>query len=231
MVYGHLPSSPYTARGDLYTTSARCAASARRESDHGRSSHSDGSRSVYISYHPDENPERKRLIDQLANRLRSQGYTVFYDKYCETDIQHQTQNGWKEWAIAQSKSIVVVCTRKYCKDDAKFSSPWARLRDNKLAVDSQLLRTFSYGGTREDSSRLIPVVLDNDSPADCLPVWLKAYRCYHWPDTENDDLLYCIKGVPKYVLPPLQRKKIVRPRKIYFADAPRWNCHDEPRHR
>lgn len=191
-------------------------------------------RSVFISYHPTETSDRQKLIADLAAQLRAQEFTVFYDKYCEADIQQQGGlDCWKEWAITHCKNIVVVCTPKYARDDANYTSPRRfRLGSHpKIAVDSKLLRTVSYSNVREDSSRLIPVFLGSDAPTTCTPTWLRAYRSYRWPDTENDDFIHCIEEVPKLVLPPVREKKVVRPRKIYYKDAVEWDPYDVPRHR
>jgi len=192
------------------------------------------SNSVYISYYPEANRNffsnrkfRQQLTD-LANLLRGQRYTVFFDEFCsKKEIRrYGGLNGWKEYHIQRAENILVVCTPKYLEEDTILSSPELRQRitNSPLDVDSKLLRDVAYGPKHE---RLIPLVLDRDRDQlrNCIPIWLSS-PAHLWPSGRNR-LIRCIEGIPEYQLPePPKQRIILKPQVIDFPEAYNHNPRD-----
>lgn len=194
------------------------------------------SNSVYISYYPEANRNflsfsnrkfRQQLTD-LANLLRGQRYTVFFDEFCsKKEIRrYGGLNGWKEYHIQRAENILVVCTPKYLEEDTILSSPELRQRitNSPLDVDSKLLRDVAYGPKHE---RLIPLVLDRDRNQlrNCIPIWLSS-PAHLWPSGRNR-LIRCIEGIPEYQLPePPKQRIVLKPQVIDFPEAYNHNPRD-----
>ena len=130
---------------------------------------------------------------------------------------------WKEVCIKRSKNILVVCTPEYYKEDCKATDNSRRRSVSKIEVESRLLRQLAYS---QESSRIIPVVLDARKPSRSqIPLWLMPMVTHTWPSGQAD-LDLCLRGLPRYVLPKvdLSKKKVIRPIVIDFPDARRHKC-------
>ena len=123
---------------------------------------------------------------------------------------------WKEACIKKSKNIIVICTPEYYKEDSK-AIDCAR-RGSKIELDSRLLRQIAYSS---DNSRIIPVFLDARRPSvNQIPMWLQPLLTHSWPSGENN-LLLCLEGKPRYILPKVDpsKRKVIKPIVIGFPDV------------
>lgn len=182
---------------------------------------------VYISYCPEANRRFKRQIKDLAQLLRRQRYTVFYDEfYSKREIRrYGGLDCWKERCISEAENVLVVCTPQYFDEDCMLSNPDLRQRITKspLEVDCKLLRTVAYG---RSSERLIPIILDRDRPQarSCLPIWMFSPPLF-WPSGRNS-LIRCIEGTPEYTIPEPRERIVIKPVIIDFPDAYKHNPRD-----
>ena len=182
---------------------------------------------VYISYCPEANRRFKRQIKDLAQLLRRQRYTVFYDEfYTKREIRrYGGLDCWKERCILEAENILVVCTPQYFDEDCMLSNPDLRQRITKspLEVDCKLLRTVAYG---RSSERLIPIILDRDRPQarSCLPIWMFSPPLF-WPSDCNR-LIRCIEGIPEYTIPEPRERIEIKPQIIDFPEAYKHNPRD-----
>lgn len=180
-------------------------------------------RSVFISYLPEPRNRRfNRQLQDLVERLHSINFTVFVDMACsESDFrQYGGKNRWKETHMQRAETVIVVCTPSFCKEDAALSSPGFRRKlmnmKSKIEIDCQMLRVI-------DQCRIVPVVMADASPSNCIPFFLKGLTYQRWP---GEDLLYCVAGVPKFIPRPVQKIEL-RPRVINFPKAREWNPYDD----
>ena len=179
---------------------------------------------VFISYYP-ESKKHKQQVAALVQQLKAQGYIVFFDELCKRDIK---KNGgltrWKERCIEVAENIVVVCSPKYYREDLELSNSYSRPKLSKLkvAVDTHLLRNLAYSG---GCGRLIPVVMGRDNPNVCTPIWLQSVMIHHWP-SQKLDLLHFIAGVPKFQMPPVVERIVLKPKVIDFPEAYKWDPYD-----
>ena len=182
---------------------------------------------VYISYFPEGNRRFKRQIKDLAQLLRRQRYTVFYDEfYSKKEIRrYGGMDGWRERCILEAENILVVCTPQYLHEDCMLSNPELRQRITKspLEVDCKLLRTVAYG---HSSERLIPIILDRDrtQAQNCIPIWMLSPPLF-WPSGRNS-LIRCIEGIPEYSIPEPRERIEIKPQIINFPDAYKHNARD-----
>ena len=166
-------------------------------------------KSVYISHCPcSRDGKQAKQLDDLANFLRQYDYTVYYDKYCATDIQQCGGLGlWQEKHIRKAETILVICTPEYFEDDEKALMD----RDaSKIPVDRKLLRSIAYGNRSE---RLIPVLLDEfNNVRNCIPKFVQPFALHFWP-SKDEDLMFAIAKMAKYQLPeiPAHEREVLKP--------------------
>ena len=166
-------------------------------------------KSVYISYYPcPKDGKQVKQLDNLTNFLRQYDYTVYYDKYCATDIQ---QCGglclWQEKHIRKAETILVICTPEYYEDDENALMDRGA---SKIPVDRKLLRSIAYGNRSE---RLIPVLLDEfKNVRNCIPSFVQPFALHFWP-SKDEDLMFSIAKKAKYQLPevPAHERKVLKP--------------------
>lgn len=184
-------------------------------------------RSVFISYCPESGLTNRKFNNQLrrfAEFIQNQGYTLHFEPNCQAQIR--SYGGpvmWKESCIKKSKNILVVCTPEYFKEDSKATDGTSK-SVSKIEVDSRLLRQLAY--SRNNIERIIPVILDSKKPTRSqIPLWLQPLVAHSWPSGEAD-LVLCLEGLPKYVLPKVEpsRRKVIKPIVINFPQARRHKC-------
>ena len=166
-------------------------------------------KSVFISHYPcPKNSEQARHLDELTEYLRSYGYTVYYDKYFDREIQ---QCGgvslWKEKHIRKAETILVICTPEYFEDDENATMKGGY---SKIEVDRKLLRSIAYSC---ECDRLIPVLLDEfKNMRNCIPIFVHPFALHFWP-SKKQDLLFSIAKMAKYQLPeiPAHERKVLKP--------------------
>lgn len=164
--------------------------------------------SIFISHYPcPKDGEQARHLDELTEYLRSYGYTVYYDKYFDREIQQCGGVGlWKEKHIRTSETILVICTPEYFEDDENATMKGGY---SKIEVDRKLLRSIAYS---RKCDRLIPVLLDEfKNMRNCIPTFVQPFALHLWP-SKKQDLIHSIAKTPKYQLPviPPHEKKVVK---------------------
>ena len=125
-------------------------------------------KSIFISHYPcPKDGEQARHLDELTEYLRSYGYTVYYDKYFDREIQQCGGVGlWKEKHIRKAETILVICTPEYFEDDENATMKGGY---SKIEVDRKLLRSIAYSCKCD---RLIPVLLDEfKNVRNCIPTF------------------------------------------------------------
>lgn len=180
---------------------------------------------VFISYYP-ESAEHTHHVASLAQQLKAQGYFVSFDEFCKTEISKSGGlTRWKESCIQVAENIVVVCSPNYYREDLELSdyNRMCRVSELHVAVDTHLLRPLAYTRSGE---RLIPVVMGEDDPEVCTPIWLWSHLIHRWP-IDKRDLLRFIAGIPKFKLPPIVERITLRPTIIDFPEAYDWDVYDE----
>lgn len=181
--------------------------------------------SVYISYCPESGITNRKFNNQLrrfAEFIQNQGFTLHFEPNSQGEIRNYgSPVTWKEACIKRSKNILVVCTPEYFKEDSKATVDMRRRSVSKIEVDSRLLRQLAYS---TDSTRIVPVVLDARMPArNQIPFWVAPMTMHSWPSGQRD-LDLCLRGLPRYVLPKVGKKKVIEPIIIDFPDARRHRC-------
>ena len=188
-------------------------------------------KSIYISHYPcPRDGKQAKQLDDLTNHLRQHGYSVYYDKYCDRDIQQCGGLGlWQEKHIRKAETILVICTPEYFEDDENALMNGS---DSKIPVDRKLLRSISIGNKSE---RLIPVLLDEfKNMRNCIPSFVQPFALHFWP-SKDKDLMLAIAKKPKYQLPEIppdeikvvesiviqvpRRKELSRPTQVQVADG------------
>ena len=178
--------------------------------------------SVFISYYPEpKNRVFNSCLQRLVDEVRSYGLTVYFDAACSGKElrQYGGKNRWKEVFMQKADTIVLICTPKLFKEDLSLSNPNKQRRlfaTSNIHVDLRLLRSIAM-------HRIIPVLLGDESAANCIPFYFKGQNFQRWP---SEDFMYCIARVPKYEPRPVLKKKILRPKVINYPQARNWNPFD-----
>lgn len=149
-----------------------------------------------------------KQLDDLTRYLMEHDYTVYYDKYCSTEIQQYGGiNFWKEAHIRKAETILVICTPEYYEDD---ENALMERGSSKIEVDRKLLRSIAYSNKCD---RLIPVLLDEyKNVRNCIPTFVQPFAPHFWP-SKKQDLMFSIARVAKFQLPeiPDHEKKVLKP--------------------
>jgi hypothetical protein len=174
--------------------------------------------SVFISYCPESGITHRKFNNQLrrfAEFLQNQGYTLHFEPNSQAAIRNYGGPAtWKEACIKRSKNIVVVCTPEYYKEDSKATEDVRRRSVSKIEVESRLLRQVAC----EDSTRIIPVILDAHKPSrQQIPLWLLPLWMHRWPSGQRD-LDLCLRDLPRYILPAVDKSKkiVIKPTVISY---------------
>ena len=165
-------------------------------------------KSIFISHYPKESDQTMKQLDDLTRYLMEHNYTVYYDKYCATQIQ--SCGGidiWKEVHIRKAETILVICTPAYYEDDERALM---KGEISKIAVDRKLLRSIAYSNKCD---RLIPVLLDEyKNVRHCIPTFVQPFAPHFWP-SKKQDLMFSIAKMAKFELPkiPDYEKIVLKP--------------------
>lgn len=181
-------------------------------------------RSVYISSVPDR--AHKREVANMMRTLTDAGFEVYSTDTCRRGLRALMRGAdyWREQCILKAESIVVVCTKKYFKEDQMLATEGTR---SSISVDRYLLRHIIYQG---GSRRVVPVVMERSSTSSrceqgIVPLWLEPLARFHWPEQEMQ-LLRSLASVPEYEKPRVEQKIHLKPIQINFPEASNWSIED-----
>lgn len=152
---------------------------------------------VFISYswHPKEN---QILVQQLAERLSSDGVHVIIDIW---DLQDgQDKNKFMEQMVAnpEVKKVLLICTKEYAEK--------ANTRKGGVGIESTIVSEEIY--TNADQTKFIPVVYEYENDKPCVPVFAKSRIFVDLSSDEKfeggyDQLLRDIYDKPRFQRPPI----------------------------
>ena len=152
---------------------------------------------VFISYswHPKENQIR---VQQLAERLSSDGVRVIIDIW---DLQDgQDKNKFMEQMVAnpEVKKVLLICTKEYAEK--------ANTRKGGVGIESTIVSEEIY--TNADQTKFIPVVYEYENDKPCVPVFAKSRIFIDLSSDEKfeggyDQLLRDIYDKPRFQRPPI----------------------------
>ena len=179
-------------------------------------------RTVYISYMPDR--AHKREVAQMTRLLAEAGFEVYSTEPGLSVIRSLGKGAdyWKEQCILKAENILVICSKKYYKEDHRLATEGSK---SPIAVDRYLLRHLVYHGC---SRRVIPVVTGVTSYSSCegiVPQWMMPLARFHWPE-QKMQLLRSLESMPEYEKPRVEQKIQVKPIQINFPEASNWNIDD-----
>lgn len=152
---------------------------------------------VFISYswRPKENQIR---VQQLAERLSSDGVHVIIDIW---DLQDdQDKNKFMEQMVAnpEVKKVLLICTKEYAEK--------ANTRKGGVGIESTIVSEEIY--TNADQTKFIPVVYEYENDKPCVPVFAKSRIFVDLSSDEKfeggyDQLLRDIYDKPRFQRPPI----------------------------
>ena len=159
--------------------------------------------SVFISYSHDSQEHRKRVLEQIANRLRYDDIDANLDQYTE----HQPPRSWPAWMVREIKRadyVLLVCTQKY-RERFEGDSPKGQGQGAKWEGAIITLQMYSdeLTGNEEEKCRFIPVAFceRNDAP---VPTILSGASFFNVGDPDRyAALVRLLKGIPTAEKPPL----------------------------
>ncbi|KAL5510438.1 hypothetical protein EMCRGX_G005980 [Ephydatia muelleri] len=179
-------------------------------------------RSVYISHLPDR--AHKRAVADMTRHLTEAGFEAYSAESCRKGLRALMKGAdyWREQCITKAESIVIVCTRKYFREDQRLALEGGGSR-SPIGVDRYLLRHIAYHG---GSRRIVPVVVEMASSCeDVVPVWAGPLACFRWPE-QKMELLRSLASVPQYEKPRVEQKIHLKPIQINFPEASNWSIED-----
>ncbi|MCU0917994.1 MAG: NACHT domain-containing protein, partial [Planctomycetes bacterium] len=161
--------------------------------------------SVFISYSHDSQEHRKRVLEEIANKLCYDNIDSVLDQYTE----HKPPRSWPAWmrlGIERADYVLVVCTEKY---QARFEGREPRGRGQGAKWEGAIIELEMYqdelGCGENEECRFIPVGFCPRSAAP-VPRILSGTSFYNVADPdEYAALLRRLKGIPTAVKPVVRR--------------------------
>ena len=158
---------------------------------------------VFISYSHDSDEHRKRVLEQIANRLRYDDIDANLDQYTE----HQPPRSWPAWMVREIKGadyVLLVCTPTY-RERFEGDAPEGQGRGAKWEGAIITLQMYSeeLTGDEKQKCRFIPIAFcdRNDAP---VPTVLSGTSFFNVADPDSyAALVRLLKGIPTAEKPPL----------------------------
>jgi formylglycine-generating enzyme required for sulfatase activity/energy-coupling factor transporter ATP-binding protein EcfA2 len=159
--------------------------------------------SVFISYSHDSGEHRRRVLEQIANRLRYDNIDANLDQYTE----HRPPRSWPAWMLGEIKRadyVLLVCTPRY-RERFEGDSPKGQGQGAKWEGAIITLQMYSdeLTGNEEEKCRFIPVAFcdRNEAP---VPAILSGASFFNVADPDRyAALVRLLKGIPTAEKPPL----------------------------
>ena len=181
-------------------------------------------RSIYISFLPDR--AHKKAVTDMTSLMTDAGFVVYSAESCKRGLRALVKGAdyWREQCIIKAESVVVVCTKKYFREDQRLAQEGGGGSRSPITVDRYLLRHMAYHGS---ARRIVPVVVETSSSSceGVVPVWAGPLTCFRWPE-QKMELLRGLASVPGYEKPRVEQRIHLKPIQINFPEASNWSIED-----
>ena len=167
---------------------------------------------VFITYSHDSQEHRKRVLEQIANRLRYDDIDANLDQYTE----HQPPRSWPAWMVREIKGadyVLLVCTQNY---RARFEGEVPKGQGQGAKWEGAIITLQMYSeeltGDENQKCRFIPIAFCDRKDAP-VPTVLSGASFFNVADPDRyAALVRLLKGIPTAEKPPLGGRVPAAPR-------------------